>query len=228
MERIVTPRLIIALDLPDAPSALAAAGRFAGLPVWLKVGLELFTAEGPEVVRAARKHAPVFLDLKFHDIPNTVRGAARSAGRLGVDMLSLHLDGGEDMARAAVLGKGDAGAGKLLLMGITVLTSQPATPGLDPAEIVVERALRAREWGLDGVVCSGREAAAVKAACGKDFLCLCPGIRPPGAGADDQSRTVTPQEAASAGADFLVMGRPILRAEDPRAAAGDVLNSLNL
>ena len=223
---MTVPRLIVALDLPDAASALAAARRFDGLPVWLKVGLELFTAEGPEVVRTLRKNAPVFLDLKFHDIPNTVRGAVRSAGRLGAAMMTLHLDGGEDMIRAAVQGKQEAGTEGTLLMGITVLTSQGAEAGTDPAAVVLERAQRAREWGLDGVVCSGHEAAAVKAACGKDFFCLCPGIRPAGAATDDQARVMTPRQAAQAGADFLVMGRPILRSEDPRATAAAVLDSL--
>ena len=223
---MTAPRLIVALDLPDAASALAAARRFDGLPLWLKVGLELFTAEGPEVVRTLRKNAPVFLDLKFHDIPTTVRGAVRSAGRLGAAMMTLHLDGGEEMIRAAVQGKQEAGAEGTLLMGITVLTSQGTETGTDPAAVVLERAQRAREWGLDGVVCSGHEAAAVKAACGKDFFCLCPGIRPAGAATDDQARVMTPRQAAQAGADFLVMGRPILRAEDPRAAAAAVLDSL--
>ncbi len=223
---MTVPRLIVALDLPDAASALAAARRFDGLPLWLKVGLELFTAEGPDVVRTLRKNAPVFLDLKFHDIPNTVRGAVRSAGRLGTAMMTLHLDGGEDMIRAAVLGKQEAEAEGTLLMGITVLTSQGAGAEADPAAVVLERAQHAREWGLDGVVCSGHEVAAVKAACGKDFFCLCPGIRPAGAATDDQARVMTPRQAAQAGADFLVMGRPILRSENPRAAAASVLDSL--
>ena len=222
----MTPRLIIALDLPDAPAALAAARLFEGLPVWMKVGLELFTAGGPEVVRTLRREFPVFLDLKFHDIPNTVQGAVRSAARLGAAMLTLHLGGGEDMCRRAVEAKAEAEAEGVLLMGVTLLTSQAGTPDTDPTEFVVERAKSAALWGLDGVVCSGLEAAAVKAACGKDLLSLCPGIRPAGTAVDDQSRVVTPTMAAKAGADFLVMGRPILRSPDPRAAALAVLKSL--
>ena len=222
---MTVPRLIVALDLPDAASALAAARRFDGLPVWLKVGLELFTAEGPEVVRTLRKNAPVFLDLKFHDIPNTVRGAVRSAGRLGAAMMTLHLDGGEDMIRAAVQGKQEAGTEGTLLMGITVLTSQGAEAGTDPAAVVLERAQRAREWGLDGVVCSGHEATAIKASC-PGLRCLCPGIRPAGSAAGDQRRVMTPALAIAAGADYLVVGRPITAAPDPLAMARQITEEM--
>ena len=223
---MTAPRLIVALDLPDAASALAAARRFDGLPLWLKVGLELFTAEGPEVVRTLRKNAPVFLDLKFHDIPNTVRGAVRSAGRLGAAMMTLHLDGGEEMIRAAVQGKQEAGAEGTLLMGITVLTSQGTETGTDPAAVVLERAQRAREWGLDGVVCSGHEAAGIKRSCGRNFICLTPGIRPRSGEVNDQSRVMTPAEAVAVGADFLVVGRPITGAADPLAAMREILREM--
>lgn len=223
-------RLTAALDFPEASQAIAMADKLAPLGLWVKLGLELFTAEGPALVRTIRdKNLPVFLDLKFHDIPNTVKGAVRSVTLLGAEMCTVHSSGGEDMCRAAVLGrqeglelqeqKGLAACRGPLLMAVTVLTSQ----GGDAKEIaaqVVDRALMAQRSGLDGVVCSGREASAVKAACGKDFLCLCPGIRFAGAdGDDDQARVCTPAQAVAAGADFLVMGRPITRADDPVMAA---------
>lgn len=233
------PFLVIALDVPDAEQANGIAERLSGIPIWVKVGLELFTAEGPSLVRQLRqKRLPLFLDLKFHDIPNTVFGAISSVCSLGVQMTTLHISGGDEMCRAAVAAREEARAKKSgqtgnasvyavegregpLLLGITVLTSQSG----DPAEItalVRERALVAKRCGLDGVVCSGHEAAMVKEACGKDFLCLCPGIRFADArqGAnDDQARVCTPAQAVAAGADFLVMGRPIVKAEDPAAAA---------
>ena len=229
-----TPVLAVAVDVPTAAPALALAAQLAGLPVWLKVGLELFTAEGPALVKnLLEQHVAVFLDLKFHDIPNTVRGAVRSATALGVHMTTLHLAGGEAMCRAAVAGRDEGMAGRKnasrpLLMGITVLTSDGAGQSQEAVTAqVVERALAAKEYGLDGIVCSGHEAAAVKAACGRDFLCLCPGIRFEGtAGGDDQARVCTPSQAVAAGADFLVMGRPVTTAPDPAQAARRALKEM--
>lgn len=231
------PALVVALDQPSAGPALALADSLRGLPVWLKLGLELFTAEGPDLARRLMERGfALFLDLKFHDIPNTVQGAVRSAALLGARMTTLHLCGGEAMCRAAVAGR-DQGRDALwqktggpahgpLLMGVTVLTSE-AGPEDEIRARVVERARRARDWGLDGVVCSGREAAAVKAACGRDFLCLCPGIRfADFAGGDDQARVCTPGQAVLAGADFLVMGRPVAGAENPAAAAALALEEM--
>ncbi len=229
------PALVIALDVPDARRALTLAETFAVLPVWMKVGLELFTAEGPSLVHGLlQRKLPVFLDLKFHDIPNTVRGATRSATGLGVHMLTLHLAGGGAMAEAALLGRREAaeagggssrtGSGPALL-GITLLTSDPVDEVV-AQDMVVQRALLAKSYGLDGVVCSGREAAAVKAACGAEFLCLCPGIRFAGGGDDDQARVCTPGEAVRAGADFLVMGRPVLQASNPAGAAEQALDEM--
>lgn len=217
------PMLVVAADYPCADAALALALQLAGLPVWLKVGMELFTAEGPAVLKGLTVMGfPVFLDLKFHDIPNTVRGAVRSASTLGARMLTVHLAGGEVMCRAAVAGREEAlrrGEAGPLLMGVTVLTSEGADPEALRAT-VLERALMARDCGLDGVVCSGLEARAVKEVCGKNFLCLCPGIRFDGArGADDQARVCTPAQAVQAGADFIVMGRPVTRAQSPALAA---------
>lgn len=223
-------RLVAALDVPSSAQALALAETLAGLPLWLKVGLELFTAEGPDLVRTLLAQSfPLFLDLKFHDIPHTVRGSVRAAARLGAQMLTLHLEGGEAMARAALEGRKEgraAGRGPLL-MGVTVLTSRKETESGLLKNLVVERAIQAKAWGLDGVVCSGWEASAVKAACGGDFLCLCPGIRFDGEAAGaDQARVVTPAEAVAAGADFLVMGRPVTQAADPAAAARRALKDM--
>ncbi|MDR0338691.1 MAG: orotidine-5'-phosphate decarboxylase [Desulfovibrio sp.] len=223
------PVLAVALDLPTAGEALALATRLNHLPLWMKVGLELFTAEGPALVKAlCEMRFAVFLDLKYHDIPNTVRGAVRSASGLGARMLTLHAAGGLAMCREAVNGREEAGLPPdegPLLMGVTVLTSAkgPAGAMLDR---VVELALTAKEAGLDGVVCSGREASAVKRACGDEFLCLCPGIRPVGGACDDQARVCSPEEAVRAGADFLVMGRAVTRAGDPALAAAEALENM--
>jgi orotidine-5'-phosphate decarboxylase len=216
--------------MPDAGAALALAEKVGALRSpsgsvgsGLKIGLELFAAAGPEPVRlAADKGCLVFVDLKFHDIPNTVRRAVRACCALGAGLLSLHLAGGEAMCRAAVAAR-DAAGGAALLMGVSVLTS---TDGNAPeiTKKVCRLARSAEAWGLDGVICSGREVAAVKQERGAAFLCLCPGIRFAGsAGGDDQARVCTPRDAVAAGADFLVMGRPITGADDPAAAAAAAL-----
>lgn len=230
---VAPPQLVVALDLPDAAAALDLA---ALLPAecWAKVGLELFTAAGPGVVRdlaaAGRK---VFLDLKFLDIPNTVRGAVLSAARTGAAMTDAHLLGGARMLAAALEGREQAaaeGCPRPLLLGVTVLTSMgpgdlPLPGAGDLSALVLELARLARSEGLDGVVCSAHEAAAIKAACGPGFLCLTPGIRPEAA-ADDQRRTMTPAEAVAAGADFLVVGRPVTRAARPGDAARAILEQM--
>lgn len=227
----MTPSLVVALDFPNAAKALGLAQKLQGLAPWVKVGLELFTAEGPTVVRSLKDMGfKVFLDLKFHDIPNTVRGATRSAARLGVDLTTLHHAGGMRMAQAARQGVEEAG-GNTLLFAISVLTSTSleeagGLSGQDMASLVAAKARDAKAWGMDGMVCSGHEAAAVKKTCGQNFYCLCPGIRLPGAGADDQRRIMTPQEAVAAGADFLVMGRPITGSPDPAQAARDALAAM--
>jgi orotidine-5'-phosphate decarboxylase len=232
------PVLVVAADCPSAGAAFSLAERLVGLPVWIKVGLELFTAEGPSLVRRlAALPFGLFLDLKFHDIPHTVQGAVRSACALGARMLSLHTAGGEAMCRAAVAGReralpcgGVSGRGPLL-MGVTVLTSADGE-GDALRDLVAQRAVLAKNCGLDGVVCSGREAEAVKRACGSSFLCVCPGIRFAGGSADDQSRVCSPGAATRAGADFLVLGRPITGAEDPagavRAAMAEIRTFLQM
>jgi orotidine-5'-phosphate decarboxylase len=229
------PVLVVAADYSAEAQAVALAETLSGLPVWLKVGLELFTAEGPALLRRLESMGfALFLDLKFHDIPNTVYGAVRAASALGVRMLTVHTAGGEAMCRAAADGRTAAisdGKDAPLLMGVTVLTSEG--PGSEEAMSVAmhkrvrERAIMARDCGLDGVVCSGLEVETVKQACGRDFLCLCPGIRFAGTeGSDDQARVCTPAQAATAGADFIVMGRPITRAVSPVRAARAALEEM--
>lgn len=226
------PVLVVAADVPSAPEAIALADQLSGLPVWLKVGLELFTAEGPSMVRGfLSRQLPVFLDLKFHDIPNTVRRAVRSASLLGAQMLTVHVGGGAAMCRAAAAGKADSLEARPdspapLVMGITVLTSDSGDAE-SLGRLVLERARLARDCGLDGIVCSGWEVAAVKEACGRDFVCLCPGIRFAGtAGKDDQARVCTPGEAVRQGADFIVMGRPVLQSADRAEAVRRALREM--
>jgi orotidine-5'-phosphate decarboxylase len=220
--------VIVALDFPEAEPAFALVRRLPA-DTWYKVGLELFTRAGPPVVRRlVEQGRHVFLDLKLHDIPNTVAGAARAAAALGVRLLTLHASGGEDMLRAAadaVASENEAGDGDTRLLAITVLTSLDdgslaAVMG-DGARVepsVGRLAGLARESGVDGVVSSVGECRAVKLACGPDFLVVTPGIRLSGEGAQDQKRVATPAVAREAGADFLVVGRSITRAEDPAAA----------
>jgi orotidine-5'-phosphate decarboxylase len=211
--------LIVALDTADFErlSGLAAAvGPHVGL---LKVGLEAFAAHGPAAVRAAGQHAPVFLDLKLHDIPTTVAGAAAAAARLGVAMLTVHASGGEAMLRAAV----DAAAG-LTVLAVTVLTSLSdadlAAVGQPPAgEQVPRLAALAVATGAGGLVCAPPDLAGVRAAVGRGATVVTPGVRPAGASADDQARVATPGAALAAGADYVVVGRPVTAAADPAAAA---------
>jgi orotidine-5'-phosphate decarboxylase len=221
----LTPRerLIVALDVPTAEEAWSLVDRLAGAVGMFKVGSQLFTAAGPDFVRelvARGEH--VFLDLKFHDIPNTVASAIASAGQLGVSLVDVHGLGGSAMMAAA------AGALPALgcrLLAITVLTSHDdaslgeiGVPGALTDS--VERLARlAKDAGVDGVVASPHEVAIIRAACGPDFLIVTPGIRPAGAAVGDQARPATPRAARAAGADYLVVGRPITQAPDPRAAA---------
>lgn len=232
------PDVIVALDVPGAEEALRLAEVLAPATPWVKVGLELFTAAGPGLVEdlAARGHH-VFLDLKFHDIPHTAFGAARSAGRLGARIINVHAAGGRAMMARALEGaaEGAAAAGRPrpLVLAVTVLTSLDAAALRDevgtarnPEDQVVFWAQKAQEAGLDGVVCSPREAALVKAACGPAFVAVTPGVRPAWSARGDQSRVATPLDAARAGADYLVVGRPITHDPDPLAAARRVLEEL--
>lgn len=221
-------RLIVALDTPDLKTAGALLKKLKGLPVIYKVGSSLFTLAGPRAVDLVHKHGgKVFLDLKFHDIPNTVRNAVESAARLGVYSVSLHLSGGAEMLKAAASLKQ-----RPLLWGITVLTSFDekafARVGFRGGikKTIFSLAALGAENGADGLVCSPREAAAVKKRYGGVLEVITPGIRPAGA-VDDQKRTLTPAGAAAAGADLIVAGRPVLNAPDPAAAVREILEELN-
>jgi len=213
-------RVLLALDVPDADAAQELVARVGDCIGGIKIGKELFTACGPDIVRTLGTRMPVFLDLKFHDIPNTVASAVRAAGRLGVRWLTLHVAGGAAMLEAAAQSRDSLSAEQRpLLLGVTVLTS---TATNDPEE-VVDRALLARTCGLDGAITSPLEVARLRQACGSDFLLVTPGVRPAGASRDDQRRVASPADAIRNGADYLVIGRPIRCAPDPRAAAASVV-----
>lgn len=222
------PEVIVALDYPDPEAAFELVDRLPS-GTWYKVGLELFTRAGPPVVRRlVDQGRHVFLDLKLHDIPNTVAGATRAAAAMGVRLLTLHASGGEVMLRAAadaVRAENDRCGGDTRLLAITVLTSLDDASlgsimgdGAGVEQAVGRLAGLARESGVDGVVSSVSECLAVKLACGPDFLVVTPGIRLAGEGSQDQKRVATPAVAKSAGADYLVVGRSITRAADPAGA----------
>ena len=235
------PEVIVALDFPDPETAWELVER---LPVntWYKVGLELFTRAGPPVVeRLVGEGRNVFLDMKLHDIPNTVAGAVRSASRLGARLLTVHAAGGEAMLRAAAdaalesngSGESEEPTDGLRLLAITVLTSLDDAalsavigPGASVEETVGRLAGLARESGIDGAVSSVNECRAIKLACGDEFLVVTPGIRLAGEGTQDQLRVATPATAMAAGADYLVVGRTITRAADPPAALERVRTAL--
>lgn len=218
------PRVVVALDFDGTPAALAMARRLDPRLCKLKIGKELFVHAGPELVRAlVGEGYQVFLDLKFHDIPNTVAKACQAAAHLGVWMINVHASGGMRMLEAAREAlSGFAEPPKLI--AVTVLTSMSEEDlrqiGLNVApEIQVSRLARlARQAGLDGVVCSAREAEMLRREIGRDFLLVTPGIRPAGSDAGDQRRILTPSQAIRAGADYLVVGRPITQAENPAIA----------
>lgn len=218
------PKVIVALDFPEARSALDLAQRLDPAQCKVKVGSELFTVAGPALVETlVGRGFKLFLDLKFHDIPNTVAAACRAAARMGVWMMNIHAAGGKAMltaAREAI----PPGEGAPKLIAVTVLTSMGASDLADlgisgaPSEVVTRLARLARGSGLDGVVCSAQEATALRAMCGSEFTLVTPGIRPSDATVDDQSRVMTPRGAVAAGSSYLVIGRPIIRAADPLAA----------
>lgn len=227
-------KIIFALDV----STLAEIDRWADLLAsdlgMFKIGKQLYTAEGPAAVRAVQKrNGGVFLDLKYHDIPNTVAMAVTEAARLGVNLVNLHALGGyEMMAKSAeALAKAQTER-KTRLLAVTILTSSNEATlreiGIERpvAEMVVRLALLAQKAGVDGVVASPQETPLIREACGKDFLVVTPGVRPAFAATDDQQRIMTPADAVRAGADYLVIGRPIAAAPDPKAAVSAIIDEI--
>ena len=226
-ERLVTTTPIIALDVPTAPAALSLVTELGDACRFYKVGNELFTAAGPSVVAAIREQgSEVFLDLKFHDIPNTVAGGVRNAAKLGASLVTVHASGGSAMLRAAADAARDAG-GNCRVLAVTVLTSLSAeavagawgrSPNLDVRSEVLRLADLAAEAGAHGVVCGGGEARALSERFGDRLSILVPGVRAAGGATQDQARVVTPHEASEAGARYIVVGRMVTAALDRRQA----------
>ncbi|MEN1988673.1 orotidine-5'-phosphate decarboxylase [Paenibacillus hubeiensis] len=232
-------RLMVALDYPGPEQAKGLIKALEGIPCYLKVGMQLFYAAGPEFIRELKaKGYKVFLDVKMHDIPNTVRGGAESITRLGVDMFNVHAAGGASMMRAAREGAeaalaADPALRRPEIIAVTQLTSTSQTVMNDEIGIpgtvegtVVRYAGLASEAGLDGVVASPLEVPAIRAACGPDFHTVTPGIRPAGSSLGDQTRVLTPGEAIGRGSHYIVVGRPITGAADPREAAETILKEM--
>lgn len=224
--------IVVALDYPTPKQAIEMAKQLDPSKCRVKVGKELFTASGPVILEQLHKmDFDVFLDLKFHDIPNTCAGAVAAAAELGVWMVNVHASGGERMMNAAAEAIANKN-NKPLLIAVTVLTSMEQSDlagiGLDiePRQQVERLAKLAKQSGMDGVVSSAQEIELIKNLCGNDFLTVTPGIRPVGSAAGDQRRIMTPQEAVNIGGDYLVIGRPITQAEDPKQACVDIIESL--
>lgn len=226
-------QLVVALDLDSRTRALELADSLQGIVPWLKVGLQLFSAHGPGLVRELKERGfNVFVDLKMFDIPNTVQHGIAALAHAGADMATIHLLGGERMAQAALQGAHDGadGAPLMQIFGVTILTSASAEdlPFLPTAtsnalpDLVLQLAQNAVDWGLSGIVCSGQELPALHARHGARLSCLCPGIRPMGAASHDQKRIVTPEYAVRAGANYLVVGRPITESPHPEQAAQEI------
>ena len=238
MDLTARERLVLALDVDDFKKAEELVGELSDYVGVFKIGNQLFTAEGPKVVDMVnKKGGKVFLDLKFHDIPNTVARAAEVATKLGVYIFNIHTSGGYEMmktaAEATVKASQELGIRKPIILGVTLLTSinqeiLEKDLGIKKRleEQVVHLAKLAKAAGLDGVVASSREIKEIRKACGKDFLILTPGIRPAGKSSDDQKRIMTPREAIKLGADFLVIGRPIRSAVNSVEAAKEILREM--
>jgi len=231
-------RLVLALDVDDFSSAKGLVDKLKDYVGVFKVGSQLFTSEGADIVSMIRRSgSKVFLDLKFHDIPNTVKGASESATKLGVYMFNIHTSGGYEMMKAAADAARETsiklGIKKPLVLGVTILTSidqqvleKEIGVNKTVKEHVVHLAKLAKSAGLDGVVASPQEIKEIRAGCGDDFIILTPGIRPAGEELNDQKRIMTPKQALEQGADFIVIGRPIRNAEDPVKAAKNILNEM--
>ena len=229
-------RICLALDFSSGGEALAFATRFAGRVGWFKVGLELFVSEGPALVSRLAGQGKIFLDLKLHDIPNTVARAAAAAVRTGASLINVHASGGrrmmEQAADAVAAAAVQAGVPRPSLIAVTLLTSIDETtlPELPlkgrPVEIVTQLARLAANAGLDGVVCSAGDLASVRRECGHDFLTVVPGIRPANSETGDQKRIATPRAAQDAGASILVIGRPVTAANDPEAALAAIVEEM--
>ena len=213
-------KIMVALDVTNKAQALAMRETLGESVGWLKVGLRLFVAEGPALIADLTQTHKVFLDLKFHDIPNTVAQAIESAGALGVQMVNVHAGGGLPMLEAAA--KAAKAFPDMLLIAVTVLTSD-TMPKEQALKVALERAKLAKDAGLHGVVCSVHEAAQIKEICGDDFITVTPGIRWGNQDTQDQQRVADPKRAVDQGADYLVIGRPILQAESPVAAANEAV-----
>ncbi|WP_410514543.1 orotidine-5'-phosphate decarboxylase [Paenibacillus sp. BR2-3] len=232
-------RLMIALDYPDVTQAKLFIQKLEGIPCYMKVGMQLFYAAGPEFIKELKTRGySVFLDVKMHDIPNTVKGGAESLTQLGVDMFNVHASGGSVMMAAARAGAASAVSGNPalsmpLIIAVTQLTStsqevmngEIGIPG-NVTDTVVRYAKLAAEAGLDGVVASPQESAAIAEACGPAFRTVTPGIRPSGSSLDDQSRVMTPGQAIRQGSHYLVVGRPVTSAADPRQAALNIIEEM--
>jgi orotidine-5'-phosphate decarboxylase len=223
----VDPKIIVALDYDNQKDAMFMAQCLDPQRCRLKVGKELFTIAGPELIKSLHQLGfEVFLDLKFHDIPNTVAKAVLAAAKLGVWMVNVHASGGSEMMETTIAAMQTAGGKQPLLIAVTVLTSMDAhglrETGINqtPAERVLELAKLTQNSGLAGVVCSAQEAQLLKQELGSEFILVTPGIRPAFASVGDQKRIMTPAQAIAAGSDYLVIGRPITQAEDPMQALG--------
>ncbi len=224
-------RLAVALDFPTAAAALEMVDRLDGTCRWFKVGMELYYATGNSLIETLRGRGfEVFLDLKLHDIPNTVAGAVRTVAKTGVGLLTIHAGGGAVMMKAAVEAASEPGAPRLL--AVTVLTSMDAEQlagvgiGTTPAEQVLRLAILAHAAGIDGMVCSPEEAGILRSSLGREVMLVTPGIRSADDAIGDQKRVATPAAAISAGASMLVVGRPITKADDPPAAARRILDEI--
>lgn len=233
-------QIMVALDYPDADSALKLVEQLKGIPCYMKVGMQLFYAAGPDFIRRLKDEGyNVFLDLKLHDIPNTVKGAAGSITQLGVDMFNVHAAGGIQMMQYAMEGVREAMSKRLhevqpIVIAVTQLTSTSQTIlndeigiPLTVEEAVVNYADHAKKAGLQGVVASPLEVVRIKQTCGEGFITVTPGIRPAGSDIGDQSRVMTPQKALQQGTDYIVIGRPITAAANPRLAFESIVEELS-